>query len=95
MGIILYELLYSRTPFYASTIQQLQPKILHDQVKFHSTSTQISPVLRDLIDGMLQKSEAKRFDWEQVKNHKFFAIPDSIPSMINDAKIEKKIEEIQ
>ena len=31
-------------------------------------------MLRELIDGMLQKSHQKRFDWPQVKNHPFFQI---------------------
>jgi|688.fasta_scaffold341276_1 serine/threonine protein kinase len=33
-GIILYELAYGKTPFYATTIPQLQPKILHEAVKY-------------------------------------------------------------
>lgn len=36
-GIILYELATGCTPFYASTIQKLQPKILHEPVKFPSS----------------------------------------------------------
>jgi hypothetical protein len=32
----------------------------------------MSPDLRGLIDGMLQKSDIRRFDWDKVKNHKFF-----------------------
>jgi serine/threonine protein kinase len=69
LGIILYELATGKTPFYASTIQALQPKILHESVKFPPT---MSLPLRDLIDGMLQKNEAKRLDWNQVNAHRFF-----------------------
>jgi serine/threonine protein kinase len=66
----LYELFTGRTPFYASTIQQLTPKIIHDYVRFPAN---MPIALRELIDGMLQKTEAKRYDWDQVKNHPFFA----------------------
>jgi fused-like protein len=69
LGIILYELAYGKTPFHATTIQQLQPKILHEPVKFPKD---MSANLRELIDGMLQKSDQKRYDWDQVKKHIFF-----------------------
>jgi len=60
LGIILYELITGKTPFYASTIDQLKPKILSHPVNFPNS---ISPTLRQLIEGMLQKTEEKRFDW--------------------------------
>lgn len=68
-GIILFELATGHQPFYANTIHQLKPKILHESVRFPSY---MDTSLRNLIDGMLQKSERRRFDWQQVKNHKFF-----------------------
>ena len=68
-GIILYELASGRTPFHAATIQQLQPKILHEAVKF---PVGMSSALKDLIDGMLQKNDKKRLDWDQVSLHPFF-----------------------
>lgn len=36
-GIILYELASGYTPFYASTLQALKPKILYEPVKFPSS----------------------------------------------------------
>ena len=60
LGIILYELATGKTPFYASSIQQLQPKILHEPVRYPSG---MDSTLKSLIDGMLTKSERRRFDW--------------------------------
>jgi len=61
LGIILYELATGRPPFYASTTQQLYPKILYETVKFPQG---MSLYLRELIDGMLQKTPSKRYDWD-------------------------------
>ena len=55
LGIILFELATGRTPFYATTIQTLQPKILHEPVRFPHGNV-VNLALRDLIEGMLQKS---------------------------------------
>jgi hypothetical protein len=53
-------------------------------------------VLRNLIDGMLQKSERRRFDWEQVKNHKFFTdYPEILPYTPEYDQKGKEIEEPQ
>lgn len=68
-GVILYELATGYTPFYASTIQQLKPKILYNPVNYPSW---MSPNLRSLIEGMLQKRDLNRLDWEDIKNHIFF-----------------------
>lgn len=85
-GIILFELATGKTPFHAITIQQLQPKILHESVKFPPS---MSPSLRDLIDGMLQKNDKKRLDWHQVNAHAFF----KEESTKKDEKIEKNVVE--
>lgn len=68
MGIILFELAFGKPPFMAETYQKLVPRILHDKMRYPK-DMDIS--LRDLIDGMLQKSPSSRYDWEQIINHPF------------------------
>lgn len=94
LGIILFQLATGKTPFYATTVQQLQPKILHESVKFPSN---MSPVLRDLIDGMLQKKDTKRLDWAQVSAHPFFQQEAPKPKEEKPEKVEKieKPEKVQ
>lgn len=89
LGIILFELATGKTPFYASTVQQLQPKILHESVKFPSS---MSPALRDLIDGMLQKNDKKRLDWPQVSSHAFFQEPPKKEEKLPEKPQEKPVD---
>lgn len=88
LGIILFELATGKTPFLASTVQQLQPKILHEAVKFPSS---MSSSLKDLIDGMLQKNDKKRLDWPQVSAHPFFHQEPQKPK--EEIKLTEKIIE--
>ncbi|MBS1889920.1 MAG: hypothetical protein JST59_01390 [Actinobacteria bacterium] len=60
MGIILYELSTGIPPFHADTYYKLLPKILHDKVKYPKD---MDVELRELIEGMLQKSPGSRYDW--------------------------------
>jgi fused-like protein len=60
LGIILYELSTGIPPFHADTYYKLLPKILHDKVKYPKD---MDVELRELIEGMLQKSPSSRYDW--------------------------------
>lgn len=68
LGIILFELAVGRTPFYAENYHKLIPKILNDKVRYPKD---MDVSLRDLIDGMLQKTPSSRYDWNQIINHPF------------------------
>lgn len=68
LGIILFELAVGRPPFYAESYHKLIPKILSDKVRYPKD---MDVSLRDLIDGMLQKSPSSRYDWPQIINHPF------------------------
>ncbi|OHT01344.1 AGC family protein kinase [Tritrichomonas foetus] len=69
LGILLYEMLYGKTPFYCQNNSQMFKRILESDVPFPSGG---NPDAEDLILGLLDKSSATRFGFEHVKNHKFF-----------------------
>lgn len=68
LGIILFELAAGRPPFFAENYDKLLPRILHDKVRYPKD---MDLSLKDLIDGMLQKSPTSRLDWDQISNHPF------------------------
>ncbi|HAT50862.1 MAG TPA: hypothetical protein DCS88_11070 [Alphaproteobacteria bacterium] len=70
LGILLYELLSSRTPFFDSSPYVLYSKILTAEVKFpgyfdHPTCL--------LISSLLSKQPKRRPNEAQIKAHSFFA----------------------
>ena len=69
LGILIYELLYGKTPFYCENSSQMFKRILDSDVPFPSGG---DPDAEDLILGLLDKTPTKRFGFEQFKNHKFF-----------------------
>lgn len=89
IGIILFEMLYGRTPYRAKTHYQLlqmidtKPIIIPKFIK-------ISDVCRDLIHRLLQKDPAKRMSWDEFFNHPW--IRDTTPLFTRPSMSKRKIK---
>ena len=70
-GVIIYQFYTGLPPFFANKIEALIPKILENKVIYPKN---MPLELKDLLQGMLQKSPHLRFDWKDVLNHPFFNV---------------------
>ncbi len=70
-GIILYALLAGRLPFVEQDTEKLYDLILACQVDYPKF---MSPQARDLLEHMLVRDPAKRFDLQAVKHHPWFLV---------------------
>jgi len=68
-GIILFALLAGRLPFVEQDTEKLYDLILACQVQYPNC---ISPQARDLLQHLLVRDPAKRFDLQAVKHHPWF-----------------------
>lgn len=68
LGVILYEMFYGVPPFCSNSLKLTYDRITAIEYEFDD---QISPVFKDLIANLLC-DKAKRFDFNQLKSHKFF-----------------------
>nr|AML79360.1 putative LOV domain-containing protein [Peperomia fraseri] len=75
LGILLYEMLYGRTPFRGKNRQKTFANILHKDLTFPS-SIQVSLSARQLIHGLLHRDPANRIGANggasEIKQHPFF-----------------------
>nr|AML78837.1 putative LOV domain-containing protein [Larrea tridentata] len=75
LGILLYEMLYGRTPFRGKNRQKTFANILHKDLTFPS-SIPVSLAARQLINALLQKDPANRLGStggaNEIKRHPFF-----------------------
>nr|AML78565.1 putative LOV domain-containing protein [Cannabis sativa] len=75
LGILLYEMLYGRTPFRGKNRQKTFTNILHKDLTFPS-SVQVSLAARQLINALLQRDPATRLGSNtgsnEIKEHPFF-----------------------
>jgi serine/threonine protein kinase len=83
VGILLYEMLYGRTPFYCEIRAKLFKRIAQAEVPFPS---EIDRAAQSLVIGLLEKNPAKRFGFEQLRRHEFFKDIDF------DDVLEKKLK---
>ena len=70
LGILIYEMLFQTTPFYHNNTSRMFTKILTENVSF---PPEADPDAASLITGLLQKRERKRFGYNEVVKHPFFA----------------------
>ncbi|XP_077216359.1 phototropin 2 isoform X2 [Tasmannia lanceolata] len=75
LGILLYEMLYGRTPFRGKNRQKTFANILHKDLTFPS-SIPVSLAARQLIHGLLHRNPANRLGKNsganEIKQHPFF-----------------------
>nr|AML78466.1 putative LOV domain-containing protein [Lagerstroemia indica] len=75
VGILLYEMLYGRTPFRGKNRQKTFANILHKDLTFPS-SIPVSLAARQLINALLQRDPANRLGSNnganEIKQHPFF-----------------------
>nr|AML79550.1 putative LOV domain-containing protein [Annona muricata] len=75
LGILLYEMLYGRTPFRGKNRQKTFANILHKDLTFPS-SIPVSITARQLIHGLLKRDPANRLGANggasEIKQHPFF-----------------------
>ncbi|KAJ3123795.1 hypothetical protein HK098_001635 [Nowakowskiella sp. JEL0407] len=76
VGVILYEFLYGRPPFHASTPEEVFSNILAHNIEWYSDEIELSADARDLIEKLLHPKAESRLGSkgaEEVKQHPWFA----------------------
>ncbi|KAK7301044.1 hypothetical protein RJT34_11900 [Clitoria ternatea] len=76
VGILLYEMLTGKPPFYGGNRQKIQQKIIKDKIKLPAF---LSNEAHSLLKGLLQKDASKRLGSgasgsEKIKSHKWFKL---------------------
>lgn len=72
-GIIMYELLLGKTPFYHENPRELGRRITSDDVEFSNDFEEECPLACDLITQLLVKDpDARLGSMKEVKTHRFF-----------------------
>jgi serine/threonine protein kinase len=78
LGITLYALVHGRCPFESDDILSLAERIKHEEVEYSSS---ISPLLIDLMSGMLKKNPADRLTVAEIKVHPWVTLRGSDPML--------------
>jgi len=78
MGVILYAILVGKPPYEAKDVNSTYQRILKNEYEFPS-AVQLSADAKHLIAGMLQTRPEDRPTIDEVRDHSFFNIRDSIP----------------
>lgn len=108
LGIMIYEMLYGKTPWVGKTPQDLLKNIINYPLKFHDPQglnsyasplvkkkfTPVSAEMKDLLQKMLCLNEEKRISWEELFEHDVFKQKSKPPVQIEAINEEKKEKEI-
>lgn len=68
LGVILYELVVGKPPFFTNNFFSLIQFIVKDPVKY---PPYISPPMKSFLRGLLNKAPKQRLDWPKLLDHPF------------------------
>ncbi len=76
LGVLLFEMLIGRPPFYSANHMEMYNKICHDVLRFPQTA-KISAEAKSLLRGLLKRDPDERLgggvsDAEEIKSHPWF-----------------------
>ena len=71
-GVILFFMLTGQRPFDDESVHKLLDKIIIGNFKFPNEQKKLSEDSKDLIKNILNPNPRKRFNFEQIKMHRWF-----------------------
>ncbi|XP_062192351.1 serine/threonine-protein kinase UCNL-like [Phragmites australis] len=77
MGVLVYEMVYGRTPFKGQNRKETFRNVLQKEVEFPGDSRRRMPELTDLISRLLEREPRRRLGYAggayEIRSHQFFA----------------------
>lgn len=73
-GVILYECLYGRAPFYSESYDKLVSKILSSEPVSYPSNIKVSAECLDLLQGLLVRNPQQRISFEKFFSHPFVSL---------------------
>lgn len=73
VGVILYQMVFGRRPYYANNILDLLKKIENDKL-YYPDDVDISYDCKNLIESLLHTNPDKRIEWKDFFNHSWIEI---------------------
>lgn len=106
LGVLIYEMLYGKTPWVGKTPQDLLNHILKNPLKFLEFSKNdhyqssllkkpppVSNEMKELLKKMLEVTEEKRISWEDIFEHDIFRKKNSGETILTKKTGEEKKED--
>jgi serine/threonine protein kinase len=88
VGVILYRLIFNTMPFNGLNEIDLRDNLNHKPVPIPENDPRLTPVLQDLLSGLLQKDPFLRIDWEEFFIHPFLRPPRLGSTMMTDESLD-------
>lgn len=81
LGILIYRMLYGKTPFTGRTMKEVFDAILTQPVQFPTPGVENDASARDLILRMLERDPARRIKAKEVEAHPFWQANNGWPAL--------------
>jgi len=87
VGVILYEAVFGRAPFSSQSLDELISKIKEDTPIVIPRERKLSNECRNFLSSCLQRNPDQRLNFEEVREHPFLNLEDSIPTETTESRM--------